>query len=64
MNTVFSQTFSINSFLIELKKYFLLQTTPKECIEDFVQIALETGTQFNCFHHHLVNLFNFKQIIS
>ena len=27
--------------------------TPKSCVESWLRIALETGTQFQCFHHHL-----------
>jgi len=27
--------------------------TPKECVSSWLRIALDTGTQFPCFHHHL-----------
>jgi len=29
-------------------------TTPDQCVADWVRIALNTGTPFNCFHHHLI----------
>ena len=29
-------------------------STPIECIRDWVNIAIETGTSFTCFHHHLI----------
>nr|XP_045596403.1 tRNA-dihydrouridine(20a/20b) synthase [NAD(P)+]-like [Procambarus clarkii] len=29
-------------------------TTPLECVKDWVNVALETGTQFTCFHQHLI----------
>ncbi|CAL4099456.1 unnamed protein product, partial [Meganyctiphanes norvegica] len=29
-------------------------TTPLECVQDWVDIALSTGTHFSCFHHHLI----------
>jgi len=28
--------------------------TPTKCIEDWVRLALTTGTPFLCFHHHLI----------
>ncbi|XP_070557671.1 tRNA-dihydrouridine(20a/20b) synthase [NAD(P)+]-like [Ptychodera flava] len=30
--------------------------TPVKCIQDWVDIALETGTPFQCFHHHLIQM--------
>ncbi|KAK3517405.1 hypothetical protein QTP70_009201 [Hemibagrus guttatus] len=30
------------------------QHTPLECLWDWVNIALEQGTPFTCFHHHLI----------
>ncbi|XP_071519414.1 tRNA-dihydrouridine(20a/20b) synthase [NAD(P)+]-like isoform X3 [Panulirus ornatus] len=30
------------------------KTTPLECVKDWVNIALTTGTNFACFHHHLI----------
>lgn len=27
--------------------------TPKECVESWLRIAMDTGTPFPCFHHHL-----------
>lgn len=30
------------------------ESTPLECVKDFVNIALSTGTSFSCFHHHLI----------
>nr|ACQ58097.1 tRNA-dihydrouridine synthase 4-like PP35 [Anoplopoma fimbria] len=30
------------------------EDTPLECIWDWVDIAIEQGTQFTCFHHHLI----------
>uniref|UniRef100_A0A8D0HPJ4 tRNA-dihydrouridine synthase n=1 Tax=Sphenodon punctatus TaxID=8508 RepID=A0A8D0HPJ4_SPHPU len=30
------------------------EETPLECIQDWVDIALEHGTPFTCFHHHLM----------
>ncbi|KAK8741667.1 hypothetical protein OTU49_002328, partial [Cherax quadricarinatus] len=30
------------------------KTTPLECVKDWVNIALSTGTHFTCFHHHLI----------
>lgn len=27
--------------------------TPKSCVEDYIRFALEDGTPFTCFHHHL-----------
>ena len=29
-------------------------TTPDQCVADWVRIALNIGTPFNCFHHHLI----------
>ncbi|KAE8742126.1 hypothetical protein FOCC_FOCC012333 [Frankliniella occidentalis] len=29
-------------------------TTPLTCVQDWVNISLDLGTIFNCFHHHLV----------
>lgn len=28
--------------------------TPLECIWDWVDISIEQGTPFTCFHHHLI----------
>ncbi|BFZ10945.1 hypothetical protein BsWGS_13984 [Bradybaena similaris] len=28
--------------------------TPVDCIKDWMDIALSTGTPFSCFHHHLI----------
>jgi len=28
--------------------------TPAECIRDWIRIAMETGTAFTHFHHHLI----------
>lgn len=28
--------------------------TPMQCVQDWVDIALATGTPFPCFHHHLI----------
>ena len=33
--------------------YSGFESTPKECIEAWVRISLETGNQFTYFHHHL-----------
>nr|XP_038024334.1 tRNA-dihydrouridine(20a/20b) synthase [NAD(P)+]-like [Anas platyrhynchos]XP_038024339.1 tRNA-dihydrouridine(20a/20b) synthase [NAD(P)+]-like [Anas platyrhynchos]XP_038024341.1 tRNA-dihydrouridine(20a/20b) synthase [NAD(P)+]-like [Anas platyrhynchos] len=30
------------------------EETPLKCIQDWVNIALEHGTPFTCFHHHLM----------
>ncbi|XP_067324909.1 tRNA-dihydrouridine(20a/20b) synthase [NAD(P)+]-like isoform X1 [Anolis sagrei] len=30
------------------------EETPPECVQDWVHIALEHGTPFTCFHHHLM----------
>lgn len=30
------------------------EDTPLECIWDWVDISLEQGTPFTCFHHHLI----------
>lgn len=30
------------------------EETPLKCIQDWVDIALEHGTPFTCFHHHLM----------
>lgn len=30
------------------------ESTPLECVKDFVNIAVSTGTPFSCFHHHLI----------
>lgn len=30
------------------------EETPLECIWDWVDISLEQGTPFTCFHHHLI----------
>lgn len=30
------------------------EDTPLECVWDWVDIAIEQGTQFTCFHHHLI----------
>uniref|UniRef100_A0A3B3T7L3 tRNA-dihydrouridine synthase n=1 Tax=Paramormyrops kingsleyae TaxID=1676925 RepID=A0A3B3T7L3_9TELE len=30
------------------------ENTPLECVWDWVDIALEHGTPFTCFHHHLI----------
>ncbi|KAJ6666280.1 hypothetical protein lerEdw1_000552 [Lerista edwardsae] len=30
------------------------EETPLECVQDWVDIALEHGTPFTCFHHHLM----------
>lgn len=30
------------------------EETPLTCIEDWIDIALEHGTPFTCFHHHLM----------
>ncbi|XP_021240270.1 tRNA-dihydrouridine(20a/20b) synthase [NAD(P)+]-like isoform X2 [Numida meleagris] len=30
------------------------EETPLKCIQDWVDIALELGTPFTCFHHHLM----------
>lgn len=30
------------------------EETPFQCIQDWVDIALEHGTPFTCFHHHLM----------
>ncbi|XP_002739522.1 tRNA-dihydrouridine(20a/20b) synthase [NAD(P)+]-like [Saccoglossus kowalevskii] len=30
--------------------------TPLECIQDWVDISLQLGTQFQCFHHHLIQM--------
>ncbi|XP_064417532.1 tRNA-dihydrouridine(20a/20b) synthase [NAD(P)+]-like isoform X2 [Latimeria chalumnae] len=30
------------------------EETPLQCIQDWVDIALEHGTPFTCFHHHLM----------
>nr|XP_016849499.1 PREDICTED: tRNA-dihydrouridine(20a/20b) synthase [NAD(P)+]-like isoform X1 [Anolis carolinensis] len=30
------------------------EETPLECVQDWVHIALEHGTPFMCFHHHLM----------
>jgi tRNA-dihydrouridine synthase 4 len=41
--------------LLENPALFLGHTaTPAQCIEDWVRLALATGTQFACFHHHLI----------
>ena len=29
-------------------------STPINCVEDWIKIAINTGTSFNCFHHHLI----------
>jgi len=29
-------------------------TTPDQCLADWVRISLNTGTPFTCFHHHLI----------
>merc|ERR1712212_1430003 len=29
-------------------------TTPASCVQDWVRLALATGTHFTCFHHHLI----------
>jgi len=29
-------------------------TTPASCVQDWVRLALSTGTHFTCFHHHLI----------
>ncbi|CAI9722044.1 tRNA-dihydrouridine20a/20b 20b synthase NADP+-like [Octopus vulgaris] len=29
------------------------QSTPEECVKDWIYLALSTGTSFQCFHHHL-----------
>lgn len=31
-----------------------LSTTPIACVQEWVNISLDLGTNFNCFHHHLV----------
>lgn len=28
--------------------------TPTECIRDWIRFAMETGTSFTHFHHHLI----------
>ncbi len=28
--------------------------TPSECVSRWLRVALDTGTQFACFHHHLI----------
>lgn len=28
--------------------------TPRECVEQWIKISLETGTPLTCFHHHLI----------
>ncbi|XP_066962681.1 tRNA-dihydrouridine(20a/20b) synthase [NAD(P)+]-like isoform X5 [Macrobrachium rosenbergii] len=33
-------------------------STPIECVKDWVSIALSTGTHFSCFHHHLIYMLN------
>lgn len=30
------------------------EETPRQCVDEWVRIALETGTSFSCFHHHLI----------
>lgn len=30
------------------------EETPLQCVQDWVDIALEQGTPFTCFHHHLM----------
>jgi len=30
------------------------QSTPPQCIIDWVRLSLSTGTHFTCFHHHLI----------
>ncbi|XP_034289506.1 tRNA-dihydrouridine(20a/20b) synthase [NAD(P)+]-like isoform X1 [Pantherophis guttatus] len=30
------------------------EDTPLQCVQDWVDIALEQGTPFTCFHHHLM----------
>lgn len=30
------------------------EDTPLECIWDWVDISIEQGTPFTCFHHHLI----------
>ncbi|XP_072026461.1 tRNA-dihydrouridine(20a/20b) synthase [NAD(P)+]-like isoform X2 [Amphiura filiformis] len=32
------------------------ENTPIECVQDWVDIALATGTTFTCFHHHLISM--------
>ena len=29
------------------------ELTPKECVESWLRVALDVGTPFSCFHHHL-----------
>merc|ERR1719331_3003868 len=29
-------------------------TPPASCVQDWVRLALSTGTHFTCFHHHLI----------
>ncbi|XP_005100580.1 tRNA-dihydrouridine(20a/20b) synthase [NAD(P)+]-like [Aplysia californica] len=36
--------------------------TPLQCVQDWVDIALSIGTQFPCFHHHLI--FMLEHILS
>ena len=33
--------------------YAGFEETPKSCVENWLKIAIATGTQFGCFHHHL-----------
>ena len=33
--------------------YAGFEETPLACVEKWIKIAIETGTQFGCFHHHL-----------
>ena len=34
------------------------ESTPLECVKDWVSISLSTGTHFTCFHHHLIYMLN------
>ena len=33
--------------------YAGFEETPKACVEKWLRLAIETGTQFSAFHHHL-----------
>ncbi|KAK7084618.1 tRNA-dihydrouridine(20a/20b) synthase [NAD(P)+]-like protein [Halocaridina rubra] len=32
--------------------------TPLECVKDWLDLALSSGTHFSCFHHHLIYMLN------
>lgn len=50
-----SKVLSIQFFLNLILAMFGGYTeTPIECIKDWMKIALETGTSFTHFHHHLI----------